>query len=86
LLLNEIGLGDERLLSLHLPGSAKQDLALIAGKKVMAPDGDLLNIQIASVRDTVMETLRSCPPNPLQASVEQDGSSSVHLAAGGSEA
>ena len=66
-LLNEIGLGDERLLLLHLPGSAKQDLDLIAGRPVSEPDGDLLKAQIAGVRDQVLEALRSCLPNPLQA-------------------
>ena len=31
-LLNEIGLGEERLLLFHLPGSASEDLAMSAGK------------------------------------------------------
>lgn len=74
-LLNEIGLGEERLLLLHLPGSAKQDLALIAGRPVSEPAGDLLKDQIAGVRDQVLEALRLCPPNPLQARVKPSESS-----------
>jgi coenzyme F420-reducing hydrogenase delta subunit len=45
-LLNEIGLGDERLLLFYLPGSASQDLAVAAGKPVAEPNPDLLAGQI----------------------------------------
>jgi hypothetical protein len=66
-LLNEIGLGDERLLLFYLPGSASQDLAVAAGKPVAEPNPDLLAGQITAVREGVLEVLRSYPPNPLQA-------------------
>jgi F420-non-reducing hydrogenase iron-sulfur subunit len=84
-LLNEIGLGDERLLLLHLPGSAQQDLALVAGRPVSEPNSDLLKDQIVSVRDQVLEVMRSCPPNPLQACAKTSESSPADAAAGGSE-
>jgi coenzyme F420-reducing hydrogenase delta subunit len=71
-LLNEIGLGEERLLLFHLPGSAAQDLALASGRSVPEPDSDLLKGQVASIRDEVLEALRTSPPNPLQACVEQN--------------
>jgi coenzyme F420-reducing hydrogenase delta subunit len=66
-LLNEIGLGDERLLLFYLPGSASQDLAVTACKPVAEPNPDLLAGQITAVREGVMEVLRSYPSNPLQA-------------------
>jgi coenzyme F420-reducing hydrogenase delta subunit len=84
-LLNEIGLGDERLLLLHLPGSAKQDLALIAGQPVLETNSNLLKDQVFSVRDQVLEALRSCPPNPLQACAKSAESSPAESAAGGSD-
>jgi len=71
-LLNEIGLGDERLLLFYLPGSASQDLAVTAGKPAAEPNPDLLAGQIAAVREGVLEVLRSYPPNPLQAASTPD--------------
>lgn len=71
-LLNEIGLGDERLLLFYFPGSASQDLAVTACKPAAEPNPDLLAGQIAAVREGVMEVLRSYPPNPLRAASTPD--------------
>jgi coenzyme F420-reducing hydrogenase delta subunit len=71
-LLNEIGLGDERLLMFYLPGSAVQDLAAASGKPAADAGPDLLAGQIAAVREGVVAALRSCPPNPLPAANSQD--------------
>jgi F420-non-reducing hydrogenase iron-sulfur subunit len=67
-LLNEIGLGEERLLLFHLPGSASEDLAMSAGKASSKEDQDSINDQIAAIRKRAIEVLGSHPPNPLQGS------------------
>jgi F420-non-reducing hydrogenase iron-sulfur subunit len=85
-ILTEIGLGEERLLSFYLPGSAKQDLALTAGQPVSEPGTDALKGQITAIRNYVLEMLRSCPPNPLREYAEKEESSSGKAVAGGSKA
>jgi coenzyme F420-reducing hydrogenase delta subunit len=67
-LLNEIGLGEERLLLFHLPGSASEDLSMVAGKAAPERDLDSVNAQIAAVREHALKVLRAYPPNPLQGS------------------
>ncbi len=63
-ILKEIGLGDERLLLFHLPGSASEDLALAAGKPAgfCSPD---LSAHLAEIRNQAMHVLRVQPLNPL---------------------
>lgn len=63
-ILKEIGLGDERLLLFHLPGSASEDLALAAGKPAESHFPELLT-HIAEVRDQAMHALQVQTPNPL---------------------
>ncbi len=65
-ILEEIGLGEGRLLLASLPGSAHQDLALSAGKSTPTNDSEFLEAKIAAIRDQVTEALRMYPPNPLQ--------------------
>jgi len=65
-LLDEIGLGGERLLLFHLPGSASQDLALAAQTPLPEAEGESLEAQIAAIRTEVMEALRTFPSNPLR--------------------
>jgi coenzyme F420-reducing hydrogenase delta subunit len=84
-ILSEIGLGEERLLSFYLPGSAKQDLALTAGQKPTDPNGDALKDRIAAIRNYVLEVLRSCPPNPLREYAKQEEPTPGEANAGGSE-
>jgi F420-non-reducing hydrogenase iron-sulfur subunit len=72
-LLNEIGLGDGRLLLFHLPGSASEDLAISVGKSADPEILDSLRAQIAAVRDQAIEALRVHPPNPLHDSSAADG-------------
>jgi coenzyme F420-reducing hydrogenase delta subunit len=83
-ILTEIGLGEERLLSFYLPGSAKQDLALTAGQPVSAPDAEALKGQITAIRNYVLEVLKSCPPNPLREYAESEESAPGKAVAGGS--
>lgn len=71
-ILDEIGLGEGRLLLFSLPGSAHQDLALSAGKSIPTDQSESLETQIAAIRDQVAETFRTYPPNPLQELFQSD--------------
>jgi F420-non-reducing hydrogenase iron-sulfur subunit len=64
-MLDEVGLGGERLLHFHLPGTAAEDMALTSGRTVnpLAPEAPAA--QVAAIRDQAVETLRALPPNPL---------------------
>jgi coenzyme F420-reducing hydrogenase delta subunit len=73
LLLNEIGLGDGRLLLFHLPGSASEDMMMSVGKSANPEILDSLSAQIAAVRDRAIEALRVHSPNPLHDSSSVDG-------------
>ena len=64
-ILDEIGLGGERLMLFHLPGTAAEDMALASGRTVEAPAAAALDAQVAAIRDQVVETLRALPSNPL---------------------
>jgi coenzyme F420-reducing hydrogenase delta subunit len=64
-LLDEIGLGGERLLLFHLPGTAAEDMALGSGKTVEALTAAEVDTLAAAVRDVVLDILRDLPPNPL---------------------
>jgi coenzyme F420-reducing hydrogenase delta subunit len=64
-ILNEIGLGDERLLLLHLPGSAVEDLAVASGKTDYSNGSGSLGRQVNDVRDRVIQAFQVLSPNPL---------------------
>jgi coenzyme F420-reducing hydrogenase delta subunit len=62
-LLAQVGLGDNRLMLFHLPGSAAQDMAIGAGQS--APAGVALDQQITGIRDEVIVRLRAIRPSPM---------------------
>jgi coenzyme F420-reducing hydrogenase delta subunit len=64
-LLDEIGLGGERLLLFHLPGTAAEDMALGYGRTVEPLAAADVDAQAAAVRESVIEALRNLPPSPL---------------------
>ena len=64
-LLNEIGLGEGRLLLSYLPGSAVEDLNIAAGKPNPTNQTNALRVSVQAIREQVIEALRTCPPNPL---------------------
>jgi coenzyme F420-reducing hydrogenase delta subunit len=64
-ILNAIGLGGQRLMLFHLPGTAAEDMALAAGRPAPACDCEALAAQAAAIRDQVVEALAALPPNPL---------------------
>ncbi len=65
-ILNEIGLGEERLLYFLLPGSAKEDLALAVGDPASGTDIGDLEAQVSTIRTRIIEALQILFPNPLQ--------------------
>jgi hypothetical protein len=72
-LVEEIGLGESRLVLAHLPGTAVEDMLLTAEPDVKTePPDDKAQWEqkIGAVRDQVLEALRITPPNPLAASAK----------------
>lgn len=68
-LLKQIGLGGERLKIFHLPGSAKQDMALGCGAAASTLDPgaeSAMNRKVAAVRDAFAAHLATVSPNPLR--------------------
>jgi len=64
-LLAEIGLGKDRLMLFHLPGSAVQDMALGAGASAPASADAALGQKVAAVRDQFVARVSALAPNPL---------------------
>jgi len=65
-ILEEIGLGEKRLLLAYLPGSASEDLLVAAGKSTTKTESASLNKRIVKIRDHVVKTLGVLSPNPLR--------------------
>jgi hypothetical protein len=65
-ILDEVGLGGERLLLFHLPGTADEDLALAVGKPVPAYSYEAGQAGAAVVREGVTEALERLAANPMQ--------------------
>jgi F420-non-reducing hydrogenase iron-sulfur subunit len=66
-LLDEIGLGGERLLHFSLAGTATQDTALGAGRPASACTSDVADTRIAAIRASVLQALAGLTANPLGA-------------------
>jgi hypothetical protein len=64
-IMDAIGLGPDRLMFFHLPGTAVEDMALAAGRPVPADASPDLGPRAAAIRDRVLATLESLPHNPL---------------------
>jgi coenzyme F420-reducing hydrogenase delta subunit len=65
-LLAEIGLGQERLMLFHLPGSAVQDMALGTGVSAPASGDATLGQKVAAVRDQFVARVAALAPTPLR--------------------
>jgi coenzyme F420-reducing hydrogenase delta subunit len=65
-MLKQIGLGGGRLKVLHLPGSAKEDMALGLDPNAAATLDPALGSKIAAVRDAFVAHLATVSPNPLR--------------------
>jgi hypothetical protein len=68
-ILREIGLGDQRLLLFHLPGSAAEDLASSADRSVPADHTVSLDELIAGICASLMQALHCHPRSPLLGSI-----------------
>jgi coenzyme F420-reducing hydrogenase delta subunit len=66
-LLGEIGLGKERLMLFHLPGSAVQDMALGVGAARLVSVEKTIEEMVAVVRDDFVARVAALAPNPLRA-------------------
>ena len=65
-ILEEIGLGEERLLLAYLPGSASDDLLIAAGKTAKETNTDSADLRVARIRDHAVKALDMLSPNPLR--------------------
>jgi F420-non-reducing hydrogenase iron-sulfur subunit len=65
-ILDQVGLGGERLMLFHLPGTAAEDMALAAGRAVPAGAAEAPDAQAAAIRDQVVEALAGLTSNPMQ--------------------
>jgi len=69
-LLNEAGLGGERLLMFHLPGTAREDMAAAFSAQGRPDRGEASRTPIPSpleaIRDEIMARLESLGPSPLR--------------------
>jgi len=64
--LQEIGLGAERLLFFALPGTAGEDTALGAGEAAPARPPSITATLVIAVRDQVVAAIEGLPPSPLR--------------------
>jgi coenzyme F420-reducing hydrogenase delta subunit len=64
-ILDEVGLGGERLLLCHLPGTATEDMALAAGRPGSVYDAGAAEAQVAAIRAEVLRVLDTLTPTPL---------------------
>jgi F420-non-reducing hydrogenase iron-sulfur subunit len=67
-ILQEIGLGEGRLLFFSLPGSASEDMAFAAGTSADAISADAWNAQMDDLRARTIEAFNAFPKNPLRIS------------------
>ena len=80
--LDEVGLGGERLLLFTLPGTAAQDMALGAGAAGAAEGSTTgFDFLLADIRDQVSRALEGLSPNPLQTGPETEPAEDPYLQA-----
>jgi len=71
-LLHQIGLGTNRVMIFHLPGSAEEDMALgVGATPTIDPD---MNRKVAAVRDAFLARLATLSANPLHKGALPDDS------------
>jgi F420-non-reducing hydrogenase iron-sulfur subunit len=64
-ILDEVGLGGERLLLFHLPGTAAEDMALAEGRTAPAFSAEAAQAEAAAIREAVLQVLETLTPTPL---------------------
>ncbi len=70
-ILDEVGLGAERLMLFHLPGTAAEDLALTAGKTHAVPPSEAAQAEMTAIREAVLLALETLTPTPLDIPVSE---------------
>lgn len=70
-MLDEVGLGGERLLLFFLPGTAQQDMALAEGRPIPAVDSSGFDALVSEIVSQTLEARRSSPANPLAGAAVQ---------------
>jgi hypothetical protein len=70
-ILDEVGLGGERLLLFHLHGTAAEDTALSAGRPAPSFSPDTAQAEAAAIRRAVLDALETLTPTPLDISVSE---------------
>lgn len=70
-ILDEVGLGAERLMLFHLPGTAAEDLALSVGKPVPAFAAEAVEAEVSAIRAAVLLALDGLTPTPLDSDVTE---------------
>jgi coenzyme F420-reducing hydrogenase delta subunit len=70
-ILDEVGLGRERLLLSHLPGTAAEDMALAAARPGTVYDSESAQTRVAAIRAEVLRVLDSLTPTPLDIPVTE---------------
>lgn len=79
-ILDEVGLGAERLLLFNLPGTAAQDMAMGADSSTESATAPYDSL-IAAIRDEVSRALEALSPNPLQTGPEVEPAEDHYLQA-----
>lgn len=64
-ILDEVGLGAERLMLLHLPGTAAEDMARTAGRPQPVFSPETAAAEVAAIRAAVLQALETLTPTPL---------------------
>jgi coenzyme F420-reducing hydrogenase delta subunit len=64
-ILKQIGLGPRRLMMFHLPGSAREDMAMGAGQAAPQPTESEVKDKIQVILAEVAARLKKLPPSPL---------------------
>jgi F420-non-reducing hydrogenase iron-sulfur subunit len=65
-LLDQVGLGKGRVKIFHLPGSAREDMALGLSPGLSSMMDPLINRKIAAVRDAFVSHVATVPANPMR--------------------
>jgi len=70
-ILDEVGLGGERLMLFHLSGTATEDIARIAGRPQPGLSPETAAAEVAAIRAAVLLALEALTPTPLDISVSE---------------
>jgi hypothetical protein len=70
-ILDEVGLGRERLMLFHLPGTAAEDMARTAGRSQPVFSPETTAVEVAAIREAVLLALETLTPTPLDIPVTE---------------